>query len=139
MNEYQDIDAEQYEMVRMLVPAEGNLCAIGDPDQAIYGFRGADVGYFQRFCEDYPSARTIVLSRNYRSTQTIVDAALQLIAPASLAAGRHLEATEHGPEQIEIHACATDRAEAELVVHTIERLVGGFDLFLVRLRARGRA
>ena len=111
VNEYQDIDAEQYEMVRMLVPAEGNLCAIGDPDQAIYGFRGADVGYFQRFCEDYPSARTIVLSRNYRSTQTIVDAALQLIAPASLAAGRHLEATEHGPEQIEIHACATDRAK----------------------------
>ena len=129
VDEYQDIDAAQYELVKLLVPAGGNLCVIGDPDQAIYGFRGADVRYFQRFQEDFPSGRTVSLKRNYRSTQTIVDAALQLMAPASLVAGRQLEAQGLGPEQIEIHTCATERAEAELVVHAIERMIGGSTFF----------
>jgi superfamily I DNA/RNA helicase len=129
VDEYQDIDAAQYELVRLLAPPLGNLCAIGDPDQAIYGFRGADVGFFQRFREDYPTARTFLLKRNYRSTQTIVDAALQLIAPSSLVDGRILDARGLGPEHIEIHACATDRAEAEFVVHTIEQMVGGSTFF----------
>jgi len=129
VDEYQDIDAAQYELVKLLAAAQGNLCVIGDPDQAIYGFRGADVGYFQRFCEDFPAARTVVLQRNYRSTQTIVDAALQLIAPASLVANRHLQAHLPGPQQIEIHACSSDRAEAEFVVHTIERAIGGSTFF----------
>jgi DNA helicase-2/ATP-dependent DNA helicase PcrA len=129
VDEYQDIDAAQYRLIKLLVPADGNLCVIGDPDQAIYGFRGAEVGHFQRFCEDFPAARTIALERNYRSTQTIVDAALQLIAPSSLVADRHLEAHGLGPEQIEIHACTTDRAEAEFVVHSIERLIGGSTFF----------
>jgi len=129
VDEYQDIDASQYQLVKALVPAGGNLCAIGDPDQAIYGFRGAEVGHFQRFCEDFPAARTVALGRNYRSTQTIVDAALQLIAPSSLVAGRRLEAQGLGPEQIEFHECATDRAEAESVVHSIERSIGGSTFF----------
>lgn len=129
VDEYQDIDGAQYELVRLLVPANGNLCAIGDPDQAIYGFRGADVAYFQRFHEDFPGGRIVCLTRNYRSTQTIVDAALQLIAPASLLADRQLVAHGLGPEQVEIHACSTDRAEAEFVVHSIERLLGGSTFF----------
>jgi DNA helicase-2/ATP-dependent DNA helicase PcrA len=134
VDEYQDIDPAQYELLRLLVPADGNVFAIGDPDQAIYGFRGADVGSFQRFRDDYPGARTIVLGRNYRSSQTIVDAALQLVAPASLVSGRRLEALPCGPEQIEIHACATERAEAELVVHTIERMLGGSTFFSLDTR-----
>jgi superfamily I DNA/RNA helicase len=129
VDEYQDIDGAQYELVKLLVPADGNLCAIGDPDQAIYGFRGADVAYFQRFHDDFPGGRTVCLTRNYRSTQTIVDAALQLIAPASLLDDRQLVAHGLGPEQVEIHACSTDRAEAEFVVHTIERLLGGSTFF----------
>jgi DNA helicase II / ATP-dependent DNA helicase PcrA len=129
VDEYQDIDAVQYEIVRLLVSANGNLCAIGDPDQAIYGFRGADVRFFQRFCEDFPAARTVLLTRNYRSTQTIVDAALQLISPSTLVEGRSLDAHGVGPEQIEIHACASDRAEAEHVVHAIEQKMGGSTFF----------
>ena len=129
VDEYQDIDPGQYELLRLLVPAEGNLFAIGDPDQAIYGFRGADVSSFERFSKDYPGGQTIVLARNYRSSQTIVDAALELIAPVSLVADRRLEALACGPEQIEIHACSTERAEAELVVHTIERMIGGSTFF----------
>ncbi len=129
VDEFQDLDAAQYALLRLLVPPDGHLAAIGDPDQAIYGFRGADVGCFQRFSEDFANARTFHLTRNYRSTQTIVDAALQLIAPASLVAGRRLEAGGLGPETIEIHACATERAEAEFVVHSVERLVGGSTFF----------
>ncbi|HUT92658.1 MAG TPA: UvrD-helicase domain-containing protein [Thermoguttaceae bacterium] len=129
VDEYQDVDRLQYRLIRLLAPPDGNLCVIGDPDQAIYGFRGSDVSCFQRFGEDYPSARTISLARNYRSTRTIVDASLQVMEPASLIADRTLEALTEGPERIEIHECATDRAEAELVVHTIERMIGGHTFF----------
>ncbi|MGQ9575528.1 MAG: UvrD-helicase domain-containing protein [Thermoguttaceae bacterium] len=129
VDEYQDIDAAQYELLKLLVGPAGNLCAIGDPDQAIYGFRGADVGYFQRFCEDFPGGRRVVLGRNYRSTPTILEAALQLIAPSSLAGQRRLEALSPGLERVEIHACSTDRAEAEFVVHTVEQWIGGSTFF----------
>jgi len=129
VDEFQDIDAGQYELLRLLAPADANLCVIGDPDQAIYGFRGADPLSFQHFRDDYPAARTIVLTRNYRSTQTIVDAALQAIAPSTLIGQRRLDAAGAGPEQIEVHACTTDRAEAEFVVHTIERMLGGWSFF----------
>jgi DNA helicase-2/ATP-dependent DNA helicase PcrA len=129
VDEYQDVDRLQYRWIKLLVPPEGNLCVIGDPDQAIYGFRGAEVSYFQRFQEDFPSARTVSLVRNYRSTRTIVDASLQVMEPASLLTGRSLEAQAEGPERIEIHECATDRAEAEFVVHTIERMIGGWTFF----------
>jgi DNA helicase-2/ATP-dependent DNA helicase PcrA len=129
VDEYQDVDHLQYRLIRLLAPPDGNLCVIGDPDQAIYGFRGGDVSYFQRFEEDFPSAQTISLVRNYRSTRTIVDASLQVMEPASLITGRSLDARLEGPERIEIHECTTDRAEAEFVVHSIERMIGGSTFF----------
>ena len=76
VDEYQDVDAVQYELLRLLSPADGNLCAIGDPDQAIYSFRGADVGYFLRFSEDFTDARLVRLNRNYRSSAPILAAAV---------------------------------------------------------------
>ncbi|HEY3356830.1 MAG TPA: UvrD-helicase domain-containing protein [Polyangia bacterium] len=131
IDEYQDIDAAQYRLVRQLVPEDGNLCAIGDPDQAIYGFRGADVGFFLRFTTDYPAARTVQLTRNYRSSPAIVAGALQAIAPATLAPGRRLTPTATAPAaaHVLVHAAPTERAEAELVVHTIEQLLGGWSHF----------
>jgi DNA helicase-2/ATP-dependent DNA helicase PcrA len=129
VDEYQDIDHFQYRLIKLLVPAEGNLCVIGDPDQAIYGFRGSDVGYFQRFEKDYPLARTVSLVHNYRSTNMIVDASQQLIAPTSLIANRSLQAQLESLDRIEIHECTTDRAEAEFVVHAIERSIGGSTFF----------
>jgi len=134
VDEYQDIDPAQYALLRLLVPPAGNLFAIGDPDQAIYGFRGADVSSFQRFATDFPGGRTIVLTHNYRSSQTIVDAALELVGPTSLVAGRRLEALPCGPEQIAIHSSASERAEAELVVYTIEQMLGGSTFFSLDTR-----
>lgn len=130
IDEYQDIDPLQYRLVRLLVPAEANLCAVGDPDQSIYGFRGAEVGFFLRFRQDYPEARVVHLTRNYRSVPVIVEAALQAVAPGSLVQGRGLSAVqEAAPERVVLHEAATAAAEAEHVVHTIERLLGGTSYF----------
>jgi DNA helicase-2/ATP-dependent DNA helicase PcrA len=131
IDEYQDIDPLQYALVRLLAPPDGNLCVIGDPDQSIYRFRGADVGFFLRFREDWPGARVVHLTRNYRSSRVLVEAACQAIRPDSLVPDRQLVAVRNGPNapRIVVQAAATERAEAELVVHTIERLVGGTSSF----------
>jgi uncharacterized protein (TIGR00375 family) len=132
IDEYQDVDVLQYRLVRLLAPADGDVCAIGDPDQSIYRFRGADVGFFLRFQEDFPAARVVRLGRNYRSQRVIVEAASQAIAPSSLVPERRLEAAAAAaPERVVIHEAASERAEAELVVHTIESLLGGTSYFSV--------
>ena len=79
-------------------PPDGNLCAIGDPDQAIYSFRGADVGYFLRFAQDFTDARLVRLTRNYRSSAPIIAAAVQAIAPTSLVRGRRLDPARLDPD-----------------------------------------
>jgi DNA helicase-2/ATP-dependent DNA helicase PcrA len=131
VDEYQDVDELQYRLVRLLAPADGELCAIGDPDQAIYGFRGADVGYFLRFRADYPGTREVQLVRNYRSGRRIVDASMQVIEKRSLAAGRVLRAQRSDALAVVILEAASAAAEAEFVVHTIERQVGGSSFFSV--------
>jgi len=129
VDEYQDIDDSQYRLIRLLVSADGNLCAIGDPDQSIYGFRGANPQVFLDFARDFPAARVVQLTRNYRSSQTIVQAAVQAITPTSLVSDRILEAFSGEADRIQIHTAASDRAEAEHVVHAIERLIGGSTFF----------
>ncbi|GAI25667.1 unnamed protein product, partial [marine sediment metagenome] len=74
VDEYQDVNALQYRLLRLLAPTGKDLFAIGDANQAIYGFRGADVGYFTRFKDDYPAAHMVTLTRSYRSTDTILKA-----------------------------------------------------------------
>ena len=127
VDEYQDVDELQYRLLRLLTTPDANLCVIGDPDQAIYGFRGADVGFFLRFAQDFPDATTVRLTRNYRSSPAIVAGALQAIAPSTLVAGRELAAVAgaDAPARITIHQAASDLAEAEFVVQTVDRLLGG--------------
>ncbi|HEX8930407.1 MAG TPA: UvrD-helicase domain-containing protein [Actinomycetota bacterium] len=131
VDEYQDVDELQYRLLRLLTTPDGNLCAIGDPDQAIYGFRGADVGYFLRFRQDFPGAATAQLTRNYRSSRAIVDGALQAVAPGTLVRDRVLRAQgqQAAPPRLHLHRAASEAAEAEFVVHTIERLLGGSTFF----------
>ncbi len=134
IDEYQDVDERQYQLVRHLagdavaVPSASSLCAIGDPDQAIYGFRGASPRFFQQFQSDHPGARVVQLTRNYRSARSIVEAALQAVAPATLVRDRELHAQNADATRLALRECGTDRAEAEFVVETIERLVGGTSL-----------
>jgi uncharacterized protein (TIGR00375 family) len=131
VDEYQDIDAAQYRLLRLLTGDGSGLTVIGDPDQAIYGFRGADVGVFLRFGSDYPGAVTRQLTRNYRSSPAIVGGALQAIAPSSLAGGRVLHAaaspaaTWRNAALIGFHEAADERGEAAWIAREIDRLLGG--------------
>ncbi len=130
VDEYQDVNVFQYLLLRLLCPPGSSVCVIGDPDQAIYGFRGADVRYFLRFRADYPDAATLALTRNYRSARSIVTAAAQVIAPTSLQA-HALWSDRPGPARVSVPALPTPAAEAEYVVQTIEALLGGISHFSV--------
>ncbi|WP_204003054.1 UvrD-helicase domain-containing protein [Virgisporangium aurantiacum] len=127
VDEYQDVDPVQYELLRLLCPPDGNLTAIGDPDQAIYSFRGADVGFFLRFTTDFTDARQVRLTRNYRSAAPILAAAVQAIAPSSLVPGRRLDPAKLDPEapQVGLYEAASAEDEAVFVSKTIDELVGG--------------
>jgi uncharacterized protein (TIGR00375 family) len=127
VDEYQDVDELQYRLLRLITSPESRVCAIGDPDQAIYGFRGGDVGYFLRFASDYPAASRAELSRNYRSAPSIVKAALQVIRPGTLVPGRSLvpARADIADSPVVLRACADERAEAEAVAATIEKMLGG--------------
>ncbi|HEX7745783.1 MAG TPA: ATP-dependent helicase, partial [Micromonosporaceae bacterium] len=142
VDEYQDVDATQYELLRLLAPADGNLCAIGDPDQAIYSFRGADVSYFLRFSRDFTDARLVRLTRNYRSSAPILAAAVQAIAPTSLVPGRRLDPARLDPEAplVGRYPAASVADEADFVVRTVDDLVGGLShRSLDSGRAEGRS
>ncbi len=122
VDEFQDVDEQQYRLLRLIAGPDGNLCVIGDPNQAIYGFRGADATCFERFTRDFPSVRTVRLARNYRSTGIIVTAAAQLVGAAPDGLTRPMQ------EPIVLHTAASEEAEAEYVAATIEDLMGGHDL-----------
>src|SRR5439155_2429257 len=127
VDEYQDVDPVQYQLLTLLAPHDGNLCAIGDPDQAIYAFRGADVRFFLRFTQDFADARVVRLTRNYRSAAPILAAAVQAIAPTTLVPGRILEPAKRDPDpRLVGRYAATDvEDEAAYVTRTVDDLVGG--------------
>ncbi|HEY2284697.1 MAG TPA: UvrD-helicase domain-containing protein, partial [Streptosporangiaceae bacterium] len=126
VDEYQDIDPVQYELLRLISGDGAGLTAIGDPDQAIYGFRGADVGIFGRFAADFPDATTVELTRNYRSNPAIVTAAGQAIAPSTLVPGRTTVAARTGAAGVvTLDEAADEHAEAGWIAATIDQLLGG--------------
>jgi uncharacterized protein (TIGR00375 family) len=129
VDEYQDLNHGQYRIVRALAPSDAanqNLCAIGDPDQSIYGFRGSDVRYFTRFVDDYPNTAVIELTRNYRSTETILDASFQIIQDHRLHSGEaRTYSMIDGVKTINILELASGKAEARAIARTIGQLVGG--------------
>jgi DNA helicase-2/ATP-dependent DNA helicase PcrA len=129
VDEFQDINYGQYCLIRLLAPAHANVCAIGDPDQAIYGFRGSDVAYFNQFIADYPNTRVIHLTRNYRSTETILKSAFQVIDTYQLQLnGVDIQRTyshRDGFRTVSIMKSASAKAEAVAIGRVIEQMVGG--------------
>ena len=127
VDEYQDIDATQYSILRAIGGDGTGLTAIGDPDQSIYGFRGADVGFFLRFTADFPGASTVQLTTNYRSSPAIVTAAMQAIAPSTLVPGRAAAATrgELADAAVAFHEAADEFAEGSWIAAAIDQLLGG--------------
>lgn len=126
VDEYQDIDENQYKLIRLLVPQDGNIFVIGDPNQAIYGFRGGDAKFFNNFTQDYPQTKMINLKNNYRSTNSIVDASNQMIDCFNI-----ISVYDKPHEKITIHTAPTDKAEAEFAASTIENLIGGHSFFSI--------
>lgn len=134
VDEYQDVNPAQFHLLRLLAAGGANICVIGDPDQAIYSFRGADPAYFHAFVNDFPGAVTVELRQSYRSPQALLEAATQVIAnnpagPQSNTEGRRLWSEFTQEIKLEIYPASTDRAEAEYLVHTIEQMVGGTSYF----------
>ncbi|OQY17405.1 MAG: hypothetical protein B6I32_00890 [Desulfobacterium sp. 4572_20] len=127
IDEYQDINFAQYSLIRLLVPQENsNIFAIGDPDQAIYGFRGADNTFIKQFKDDYPCATIYGLTTSYRCSKTILEASGQVVRPRE--GGNLLEGIEAGVS-IDIRECSTEKSEAEFVARTIEKFMGGVRFF----------
>jgi len=127
IDEYQDINFAQYNLIRLLAPEENsNIFAIGDPDQAIYGFRGADNTFIKQFKDDYPCATVYGLRTSYRCSRTILEASGQVVRSGER--DNLLEGLEDGVS-INIRECSTEKSEAEFVARTIEKLMGGVRFF----------
>ena len=122
VDEFQDVNAVQYALVQKLAGDGSGLFVIGDPDQAIYGFRGASAGYFAQLKADYPHANEVILQHTYRSTPQIISAASSLLRGRS-----YVPVRENGPN---LRALSTpgETGEGIAIVEEISRMVGGADL-----------
>ena len=119
VDEYQDTNKAQYELIRLLTAESRNICVVGDDDQSIYGWRGADIRNILDFEKDYPDARVIKLEQNYRSTSTILDAANQVIAHNEGRKDKKLW-TEHSEgEKIRLYCASDEHDEAAWIAARI--------------------
>lgn len=121
IDEYQDTNSSQYTIVKALASGHRNLCVVGDDDQSIYAWRGAEVKHILRFAKDWPEAKVIRLEMNYRSTEAILNSANRLIAHNSLRHDKVLKAARPGGEQPAIKQFADEGEEAKEVANDIQR------------------
>ena len=121
VDEYQDTNDAQYQLVHQLAAKYENLCVVGDADQSIYGWRGANMNNILNFEKDYPTAQTIILEQNYRSTQTILDAANQVIANNVNRKDKKLWTQNGQGDKISYYRAQSEHDEAYYVVKQIEK------------------
>ncbi|EJD8481931.1 DNA helicase PcrA [Staphylococcus pseudintermedius] len=119
VDEYQDTNTAQYTLVNMLAQKFKNLCVVGDSDQSIYGWRGANIHNILSFEKDYPNARTIFLEQNYRSTKTILQAANEVIRHNTERKPKGLWTANQQGEKIHYYEAMSERDETEYVVREI--------------------
>jgi DNA helicase-2/ATP-dependent DNA helicase PcrA len=124
VDEYQDTNHAQYRLVNTLAAAHRNLCVVGDDDQSVYSWRGADIRNILDFERDYPEAKVVKLEQNYRSTQTILDAANAVVANNASRKAKELWTAGDEGERIRVFAASDEYAEARFVVSEIEKLTG---------------
>jgi DNA helicase-2/ATP-dependent DNA helicase PcrA len=121
VDEYQDTNVAQYLWLRLLAQAHRNVCCVGDDDQSIYGWRGAEVDNILRFERDFPGAQVIKLERNYRSTSHILAAASGLIAANRGRLGKTLWTEAEGGDKVQVSGVWDGEAESRLIADEIER------------------
>ena len=122
VDEYQDTNHAQYKLVRMLADKFKNLCVVGDSDQSIYKWRGADIGNILSFEKDYPDARVILLEQNYRSTQRILKAANDVIKNNASRYEKNLRTENAEGEHIYVYKASDEKDESQFVVSKILEL-----------------
>src|SRR5204862_3868299 len=123
VDEYQDTNHAQYRWLQLLSSEHRNLAVVGDDAQSIYGFRGADISNILDFEDDYPDSHVVRLEQNYRSTQTILDAANAVIANNRGQMVKHLWTDLGQGDPIRVRELADEHGEARFVTADIERMV----------------
>ena len=123
VDEYQDTNRVQYDLLRLLVGPHHNICVVGDEDQSIYRWRGADVGILLSFSRDFPDAKVIRLERNYRSTQSILDAAAAVVKNNPDRLGKTLRAEQPPGKNLRYFEARDAQAEAEFVAEELQKLL----------------
>ncbi len=122
VDEYQDTNHAQYRLVNILAAVHRNLCVVGDDDQSVYSWRGADIRNILDFERDYPEAEVVKLEQNYRSTQTILNAANAVVANNASRKRKELWTAGDEGERIRVFTASDEYAEARFVVSEVERL-----------------
>ncbi len=120
VDEYQDTNIAQYLLLRLLAQEHKNICCVGDDDQSIYSWRGAEVGNILKFEADFPGAKIIRLERNYRSTQAILATASRVIANNKGRLGKTLWTEDKGGSKVKVVSLWDDKAEASYIAAEIE-------------------
>ena len=123
VDEYQDTNRVQYDLLRLLTGPHQNICVVGDEDQSIYRWRGADVSILLSFSRDFPSAKVIRLERNYRSTQSILDAAGAVVKNNPDRLGKTLRAEQPAGANLRYFEARDAQAEAEFVAEELQKLL----------------
>jgi len=123
VDEYQDTNRVQYDLLRLLTGPHQNICVVGDEDQSIYRWRGADVGILLSFSRDFPSAKVIKLEHNYRSTQQILDAAGAVVSNNPERLGKSLSAENGAGSNLRYFEARDAQAEAEFVAGELDKLL----------------
>jgi len=123
IDEYQDTNRSQYELMRLLAAEHQNVCVVGDEDQSIYGWRGADIRNILDFERDFPKARVIRLEQNYRSTKNILEAASAVVAHNTERKGKWLWTDASEGDKVGLYEALDAENEALFIADTIERLL----------------
>lgn len=123
IDEYQDTNRSQYELMRLLTEARHNICVVGDEDQSIYGWRGADIRNILDFERDYPDAVVIRLEQNYRSTKNILEAASSVVSNNKMRKGKWLWTSSDQGAKIGYYEAPDGENEALFIADTIEKLL----------------
>jgi len=123
VDEYQDTNRVQYDLLRLLTNERQNVCVVGDEDQSIYGWRGADVSILLSFAQDFPGAKVVRLERNYRSTQKILDAAAAVVANNPGRLGKTLTTEKEQGDNLRYFEARDALAEAEFVAEQLDHLL----------------
>lgn len=123
VDEYQDTNRCQFELVTLLAHQHHNLCVVGDEDQSIYSWRGADIRNILDFEENFPDAQILRLEQNYRSSKNIIEAASHVIARNTQRKGKRMWTDNDAGESLQVIECESDKKEAEWIANEIIRLV----------------